>query len=535
MLKNLRNAAKTVGTPPQSQPLDAQQIPNSAGGYSYEADVWKRLERFLILGVDGPSYYASEQKLTFENIKSLEQCVALDGPRTVAKIVEISDKGRAPKNDPALFALAYCIAKGDLKTRREASFALPKVARIGTHLFHFASFAQDMRGWGSILKRAIGDWYMAMPFERLVEQLIKYRQRDGYTHGDLLRQARPLLPEDRSALAKWALASNGFPKWANSETAGLPSRLRAHIQLQTTTDVKSAAALIREERLTWESVPTELLKSPTIWEALLENMPMTALIRNLGRMTSIGLIKPLSTTSKEIASRLTDTDALKRARVHPISILVAGRTYGMGHGDKGSLAWSPEKRVCEALDEAFYKAFQFVEPSGKNFYLALDISDSMGCRYIAGMSNLTPREGSVAMAMVTARCERNYYLRGFSHHLVDLPITSKTTLNDAVGLTAAIPMGGTDCALPMLDATKRKLEVDCFVVITDSETWFGNVHPMQALKEYRQAMSRPHAKLVVVGMLANKFSIADPKDFGALDLVGFDTASPALISEFAKQ
>jgi 60 kDa SS-A/Ro ribonucleoprotein len=41
------------------------------------------------------------------------------------------------------------------------------------------------------------------------------------------------------------------------------------------------------------------------------------------------------------------------------------------------------------------------------------------------------------------------------------------------------------------------------------------------------------AKLAVIGMMANKFSIADPKDRGMLDVVGFDTAVPSVLADFA--
>ena len=54
---------------------------------------------------------------------------------------------------------------------------------------------------------------------------------------------------------------------------------------------------------------------------------------------------------------------------------------------------------------------------------------------------------------------------------------------------------------------------------------------MQALRDYRQALGIP-AKLIVVGMVANSFSIADPSDGGMLDVVGFDTATPQLMSDF---
>ena len=52
-------------------------------------------------------------------------------------------------------------------------------------------------------------------------------------------------------------------------------------------------------------------------------------------------------------------------------------------------------------------------------------------------------------------------------------------------------------------------------------------------QDYRRA-SGIDARLVVVGMVSNGFSIADPNDPGQLDIVGFDTATPQLISDFAR-
>lgn len=93
-------------------------------------------------------------------------------------------------------------------------------------------------------------------------------------------------------------------------------------------------------------------------------------------------------------------------------------------------------------------------------------------------------------------------------------------------------MGGTDCALPMLYAMDQKIPVDVFSIYTDSETWHGRIHPSQALQEYRQKMGIP-SKLVVVGMVSNGFTIADPNDAGMIDVVGFDTATPQVISDFS--
>ena len=87
---------------PQSQAIPgSNQVPNSAGGFAWAVDDWTRLERFLILGTEGGSYYASERTLTRENAEAVERCIVADGVRVVERIVAISDAGRAPKNDPA--------------------------------------------------------------------------------------------------------------------------------------------------------------------------------------------------------------------------------------------------------------------------------------------------------------------------------------------------------------------------------------------------------------------------------------------------
>jgi 60 kDa SS-A/Ro ribonucleoprotein len=107
-------------------------------------------------------------------------------------------------------------------------------------------------------------------------------------------------------------------------------------------------------------------------------------------------------------------------------------------------------------------------------------------------------------------------------------------LDDVVKYLGSLKFGGTDCALPMVYATEQELDVDGFVIYTDSETWAGNIQPVQALAKYRKAAGKADASCTIVGMTASGFSIADPKDPRMLDVVGFDTATPQVISEFVK-
>ncbi len=518
---------------PQSEPIPGT-VANSAGGFAFPVDDWARLDRFLVLGSEGGSYYATERALTRENAEATIRAIQDDGARAVARIVEITHTGRAPTNDPAIFALALAASLGNDETKRLALAAIPKVCRTGTHLFQFAEAVEGFRGWGRGLRRGIAAWYTAKPADQLALQVVKYRQRGGWTHRDLLRLAHPSTEE---------AARKELFDWVCRDTVGdeLPKLVTAFISVQTAPTADEIAALIVEHDLPREAVPTEWLNDAKVWQALLERMPMTALVRNLGKLSAVGVVKPLGDGLPLVLSALRDAERIKKARLHPLAILLALKTYAQGRGEKGKLTWEPVPQVIDALNAAFYTAFANVVPTGKRILLALDVSGSMAGGGIAGTS-LTPREGSAAMALMTAATEENYHIVGFTTtggdwqtntRLTPLPITPSMRLDNAVKTVSDLPFGGTDCALPMLHAMEKGLKVDAFVVYTDSETWAGKIHPVQALREYRKKTGIA-AKLVVVGMVSNGFSIADPDDGGMLDVVGFDAAAPAVIADFIR-
>ena len=86
-------------------------------------------------------------------------------------------------------------------------------------------------------------------------------------------------------------------------------------------------------------------------------MPMTAMIRNLGKMTNVGVLAPLSNGENRVCQMLRNEESLRGARVHPFSILLALKQYQAGQGDKGKLTWTPNQAIVTALDDAFYLAF----------------------------------------------------------------------------------------------------------------------------------------------------------------------------------
>jgi 60 kDa SS-A/Ro ribonucleoprotein len=536
---------------PQAEPVPGTaQVPNSAGGYAWPVDEWTRFDRFLIFGSERGTYYIRERTLTAENAMNVRQCVEDDGPRAVRRIVAISTAGRAPSNDPALFALAMCAGFGNDATRAMALEALPEVARTATHLFHFLQYISAFRGWGRGVRRAVGRWYTAKPAPAIAYQMLKYQARDGWTHRDALRLAHPKAPTvGHDVLFRYATKGwNGVLELEGVNDLDVVQLIESIKSLAHLTPAE-AASVITRMRLTREMVPTELLGSAAVWDALFERMPLTAMIRNLSVMTKVGLIAPGSDAARKVIERLSDHEALRGARVHPVAVLVALKTYAQGRGMKGSGKWTPVAQVVDALDKAFYLSFENAPTTGKRIMLALDVSGSMGSP-VFGMDYLTCREASAAMALVTAATEPNHRFVAFTKGdypsqwsathgkqydtgLSALPISPRQRLDDVVRLTGSLPFGGTDCALPMVEALKHRWPVDAFVVFTDSETWAGNIHPSQALRDYRERLGIA-AKLVVVAMASNGFSIADPDDGGMLDVVGFDTATPNVLAEFIK-
>ena len=528
---------------PQSEPIPGStQIPNSAGGYTWPVDHWTRLDRFLVLGAEGGTYYIGERALTIESAKSVIDCLVEDGARVVRRVVEISESGRAAKNDPALFVLAMAAGLGDEATRRAALEALDRVARTGTHLFHWLQYVTAFRGWGRGVRRAVGRWYTERPATELAYQLLKYQMRDGWSHRDALRLAHPKAPSyEHDVLFRFATQGWDAIAGSNALRTDIGGRLEA-VQAIREMSADDAARVIRIYKLTREMVPTELLRHPAVWEALLESMPLGALVRNLGVMSKLGVLVPGAEATESVVRRLVDRDAIRRARIHPLGVLAALKTYAQGRGIRGDGRWTPVPKVVDALDTTFYASFANVRPNGRRLLLALDVSGSMVAP-VHGMPYLSCREASAAMALVTAAREPAHRFVAFTNGsyksrwtgvgsgLSPLTISPRQRLDDVVQSIAALPFGGTDCALPMIEAAKHRWAVDTFVVYTDNETWAGDVHPAQALRAYRERTGIA-AKLVVVAMASNGFSIADPDDGGMLDVAGFDAGAPSVISDF---
>lgn len=510
---------------PQTEKISSTQIKNNAGGYVFKTSSWDQFRRFLTLGTEGGTFYVSGQKLTKENAENITRVLSEFGTKAVDEIVTVSVEGQAPKVQPQLFALAVAASHKDIEVRQAAFDALPKVCRTFTHLAEFTEMVKNFRSIGTGLQKAIARWYTSKPVDSVAYQAVKYRNREGWTHRDMLRVSHPKTDEeDRKNLFDYICGREIDPERLPDVVRGFEAAQRA----ESVTDVTSVLA---QSRLPWETVPTNFHNQATVWETIIDQgqLGLTALIRQLPRLTNL---KVTETRFKEIKALLQNEDQLKRARVHPITILNAMIAYKSGTTRSG-VNYSPSARIIDLLDDAFYASVGFVEPTGKRVCLALDVSGSMDFFGISGMS-LTPRDASAALAMITAKTEQDYKVMAFTREFQELSISPRQRLDDVIRTVSNRSFGGTDCSLPMRWAQANNEQFDAFVVYTDNETWAGYSHPVEALRDYRRTSGINDAKLVVVGMTATECSIADPSDPNMLDVAGFNTTTPDVISNFIK-
>lgn len=527
---------KMVVPPTQRERADERQVVNNAGGYVYEVDKAARLRRFLVLGTEGGTFYVTQAALTRENTTFLEQYATEEPIPYFAILREANEGNITPRHSTVLFALAVLWAKTpNMEVRAAIEEGFTTFVRTATHLFEFLSYVTMFRGWSRALRRLVGSWYKAKEPRALAYQVVKYRQRSGWTHRDVLRQAHPKVDESRRGVIDYAV--HGFPK------TGTGFAVIDQFEAVSNGSLTAKAA----DALPWEALPTDTLTDPLVWQALVKGgrLPIGAMIRNLGRMTANGALLDADTMGMVLRT-LGDEEAIAHGRIHPFQALTALKTYQSGGGFRGNLTWTPKRQVIDALDAMFYKAFGAVQPTGKRLLVALDVSGSMVTPLMN--SNVTAREGSAAMALATIAADPDTTdvvgftqdgwslggrsrLGGWASTIEEMDISPRQRMDDVIRTIRSKRMGGTDCSLPMLWAYETRRVYDAFVIYTDNETWGGKVQPMEALRQYRKDIN-PGARLIVVGMTSTGFTIADPTDTGALDVVGFDASAPSLIANF---
>lgn len=528
---------------PQTQPIDARQERNAAGGYSFTTDEVSQLRRFLTIGTFGGTFYFSQTDLQKENMDRFAQFAERDPLKVVAVIEDVLLRALALRRDTALYTLAFMASyQSDDKERRtvvrNAAFeAALRVIRIPTDLFNFVDHVRGFRGMGTTFTRFLRRWYGGANEARLAMHAWKYRQRDGWTHGKLLKLAHPKpKTEERNAIFHY-MRRGVLPDEIDTSSRPLQqiaaARELAHLKGLAPETIEHAVKLIRDFSLTREAVPTHLLRETSIWSQLLREMPLEAMVRNLGRLTAMGLFDNGGEDVTVVVNALTSEEIVQRSRIHPLRLWLAMTVYAQGRGDRTQ--WTPNSAIMTALDTAFQLSFRNVTPTNKKIVVAIDESGSMRNGSVGSNSGITSmsalRVASV-IAYIISKTEPNATFVAFDTKARDFEFAPTVTLENVHRHFGS--GGGTDTSLPMMKLMQENRIVDAIVMLTDSETWAGHTHAVHRMQEYRRGFN-PDAKIINVGMTATRATTIDPCDTKSMEVAGFSADVMALITNFLNE
>lgn len=527
-----QKAGRTASPQMERTPGRTDEVRNNAGGFVFKVSDKDRLERFLILGTDGGTFYVGEKPLTRQNATFVSGLIKTNERLVIDVLVDIAANNRAAKNGPSIFTLALVLAEGSDKAYLRATDVVNKVVRTSTHLFEFANYIDSLGGWGRAKRSAVADWYTGKTAEQLAYQAVKYRQREGWTHRDLFRKAHPVGVNE---------GVGNFILGKETSVGGVIEGFRRIQQAGTAREV--IAVLNDHKNLPWETIPTQFLTDAEVWKVLFYNgaLGQTALLRNVTRFAKNGAFSDL-VFAGDVAKALADKDRILKGRVHPVAYANALGIYRDGQFGRGSYAgwghsgrtkdWTTNAKVLGAIEAGFYESFATVEPANRRTMVSVDTSGSMTWGAPAGLVGMDYLGAAAAMAMVLVRTEPYVEVNAFSTSLRKIAVSDTDSLATVDAKFRAGGYGGTDCSLPMVTALKNRQEIDTFTVWTDNETWAGNIKPSQALVNYRKSMGR-EARLAVVALAATPFTIADPTDRGMMDFVGFDASAPKVLADFS--
>jgi 60 kDa SS-A/Ro ribonucleoprotein len=517
---------------PQSQPIpgrESEMLQGRSGGYMFRADTWQVLRRCLLIGTANATYYANKWELTNDFVDALEVAIKENPDRVAAEIVYASD-GRSINNSAPIWALVL-LSMGETDAAKKAFTKIfPQVVRTASHFYEWMSYTKSVRGFGKIVREAGKNWLSQGDTKNLAYQLLKYQQRHGFSNRDALRlfHAKPI-DNDRELLFQWVM--NGWDNLPEHPPTPALNQIWWYEWLKRNPDRTNQAII--NGHLTHEMAAPVGVMNRDAWQLLFDDMPIGALLRNLGSLTEIGVLEVRSKKNLDRVSKILNSkEHLRKGRIHPIDVLKALKTYQSGGTlGRSRKTWTPIPRVVDILETALEMSFDTIESTGKVFMHAVDISGSMSY-YTVSSINLTCCEIATTMALATAKAEKNYTIRGFSTNFIDLKITRSDSFSSATKKASDLNFGGTDASIAYEWMIQHNCYADVICFWTDCESWAGRQHPSQALAQYRRRVN-PHAKAIYISLAPYNISLVDPKDPNSWDIAGFDPSTPRLIQAIA--
>ncbi|XP_061179489.1 RNA-binding protein RO60-like [Saccostrea echinata] len=571
----------------QGTSISKGQVRNVADKFVFLQGPETKFAHFLRFGHSTNAYSSGSRDLETKDAECVLELIRNGkGLRVVEMIKGFSEEHLAYKQDYIIYALAICCrsSETDASTKRAGYDVLSQVCKIPTHLFKFVDYCQKISieqssksGWGRTHRKAISNWYIKhadvedhltlMAYH--LYHLTKYRRRKGWTHRDVIRKSHLKIDKDfprfvnnklYPALKYLVMVAVKGKEFADSNDftieqqglRGFKSSVLAKVityieqvkeaRKKSHEDIEGLCRLISKHRFVREQIPTHFLNHKDVWIALSRHMPMTAMLRNLGKMSRLECLTEGSFGEQLVLSKIQNEELIISRKIHPMTFMVALNQYQEEKSGNGKKEWPALESVINALKVGFEISLKCIPPTNKHILLSFGATESMvdDSKKCIGMPSLSVSEAAAFLIKLTAKREESCELLVFSSNdchprSVEVDDSEEEIIHK---LKMSDPSPTSDVSLPIKYALeKRKYDIDAFVILTDSNTSSGSVHPSKAFKSYCETVKpvrETDPQLVVCDMLSSSVTIGDPTDVNTLNISGFDYNVPRIINDFIR-
>lgn len=459
---------------------------------------------------------------------------------------------------PLAYTLAVCARSTNQDVSRKAYMAIQTVCRTPEKLFMFLKYCKEslkLKSWPRRHRMAVAKWYTTNPQYLdnpmlLAKHVTKYRRRHGFSHKKVLKCCHPntsRCPDDIKFILCYAV--KGISK-ARRLHQGEEGKIMSVVDFINDVDTlrkgkmpeDDVVALIKKWELTWEQIPTVHLQSKEIWKALLNIMPMTALLRNLGKLTMHRLLEPGSQEETRTCSRLNNAELLKDAKLHPIQILSSLNGYRRGEGfRRNRYTWNVNQNIVHSLTQAYMTQLTSSSQTPnlpQNLLVAINIRHSIE-RHVVGIPLMNCKQTATALAMTLKQSQPSTHTvtfgsggiaRRLDFQLSDSGIYDIESALDAVEQRTDDNPVNFDA--PLQYAMQNMKAVNAVILMTDRLTEQDRSDIQRAYRNFKEHFLDVSFITVCFQNCEETSPVAEPQDPNMLDVIGVDAGALDIILSF---
>ena len=488
---------------------------NREGAPSYAMTLKEQVVNVLTTGTLGDTFYASGQQLAEEATMVLLQA-RQECPEFLARALVYARTQGFMKTLPVLGLVVLSGGRGETRELFEAVF--DQVVLIPDDLRAFVTLCRSGKipgrsGFGGIAVDAVKRWLSQMS----EYHTIKYgsARSEGVTLRDILRMSHAK-PSSPAVAERFAWLVRGHEMLGSN--SDLNPQIRAFESLKSADTEDAQLALIAEGGLPYEVVvPTLKKTTPRIWTELLHQAPYMNLLRNLVTFARHEVFKQEENVRYAV-ERLTNPTAVAHSKVLPFRFFDAWQAYQRSE--------APDSRIADALRAALELSFVNMPSLGnRKVCIGTDVSGSMSGGAISSKSSTTCIDiAGIFTGALLRRVEDRVIALPFETRVIpDCGLSSRDDILVTAEKIKRLGGGGTAVGAPVEYLLNRKIAVDVFIGVTDSEDW-AHGHGYECSESfydlwlrYKQEVN-PDAQAFLVTIMPYRDAVA-PSDAKGVHLI----------------